>query len=110
MALFRSIMAQFEILTHLRHLYTVTLTYLEPQEAPSCTTPIQICILKYQRFYNIFLQKYLGKVAELVYIAILYYSDACHYISCCPMAKVLHMPKTKFRYRVFKKNKTYINL
>ena len=27
MALFRSIMAQFLILTHLRHLYTVTLRY-----------------------------------------------------------------------------------
>ena len=53
---------------------------------------------------------YLRKVAELVYIARLYFPDACHYIFCSPMAKVLHMPKTKFRYRVFKKNKTYISL
>ena len=34
---------------------------------------------------------YFKKVAEFVYIVRLYYSDACHYISCCPMAKVLHM-------------------
>jgi len=34
MALFRSIMAQFRILTHLRHLYTVTLRYDRPQETP----------------------------------------------------------------------------
>ena len=61
--------------------------------------------LKYQHFYNIFLQKYLRKVAELVYIARLYYSDACHYIFCCTMAKVLHMPKTEFNYRVFKGEK-----
>jgi len=61
---------------------------------------------------KVFLQKYLGKVAELDYIHVarLYYSDACHYISCCPTVKVLHMPKTKFNYRVFKKNKTYISL
>ena len=77
---------------------------------PSYATPMQSVSFKYQHF--IFLQKYLRKVAELVYyyIARLYYSDACHYISCCPMAKVLHMPKTKFNYRIFKKNKMYISL
>jgi len=66
---------------------------------------MQSVSFKYQYFYNIFLQEYLKKVAELVYK-----QDACHYISCCPMAKGFHMPKTKFRYRVFKKNKTYISL
>jgi len=50
------------------------------------------------------LQYILAKVlvAELVYIARLYYSDTCHYISCCTMAKRLYMPKTKFNYRVRK--------
>jgi len=66
---------------------------------------MQSVSFKYQYFYNIFLQKYLRKVAELVYIARLYYSDACHYISCCLMAKVLHMPKTEFIYKDFKKSK-----
>jgi len=55
-------------------------------------------------FYHIFLQKYL-KVAELG----LYYSYACHYISCCPMAKVLHIPKTEFNIIGFKKTTTYDN-
>ena len=88
--------------------YFVTTETHPVNKAPiksSLTLPTKICILKYQHFYNIFLQKYLRKVAELVYIARLYYPDTCHYISCCPMAKVFHMPKTKFRYRVFKKNK-----
>ena len=55
-----------------------------------------ICVFRNQHFNNIFLRK----AAELVYIARLYYSNACHCISCYPMAKVLHMPKTEFNYMV----------
>ena len=51
------------------------------------------------------MQKYLRKVVELVYTARLYYPDAYHYISCCTMAKVFHMPKTEFNYRALKKEK-----
>ena len=35
-----------------------------------------ICVLEIMHFYHIFLQKHLTKVAELMYIARLYYYDA----------------------------------
>ena len=62
------------------------------------------------KFYVIYVFKSQHLVAELVYIARLCYYDACHYISCCPKAKVLHMPKVEFNYRVLKKNHPHISL
>ena len=69
--------------------------------------PYVICVFQVSSLYNIFLQKYLRKVAELVYIARLHYiyPDAYHCIPRCTMAKVFHMPKTEFNYRVLKKKK-----
>jgi len=53
---------------------------LKPYSANPMDLPQAIGFnLEYQHFHNnIFLQKYLGRVAELVHIARLYYCDACH--------------------------------
>jgi len=69
-----------------------------------------VCVFQVSAFLQYYILAKVLKVAEPAYIARLYHSDVCHYISCCPMAKVLYMPKTKFNYRVFKKYKTYISL
>ena len=57
-----------------------------------------LCISVYLEISNIFLQKYLRKVAELVYIV---------YITpmiCLSLHFLLHMPKTEFNYSVSKLN------